>query len=124
VNNETTGRATVPGWWDDEQDVETAIADDLTIGAFEMNDFWQERRNIERDLPIAYDQIYSTPTEKQQSLFDLVMSIRSELKPGYTCCVWMNDVCVTYYPSGPDSRQRHFIRSAEEWQTLKVQLHI
>ena len=82
--------------------------------------FWEERKNIERDLPYAaIPQI----TEQHVALLGLLKSIRTELKPGYTAAGWSPTViCVTYYPAGPDSRQRHFVKNADEWAALKVKL--
>jgi hypothetical protein len=89
-----------------------------------MNDFWQERKNIERDMPIADATPPSwSPSYQQKMLLQLLKTIRAELKPGYTAGAWSPTViCITYYPAGPDSRQRHFVRHADEWAALKVKL--
>lgn len=88
-----------------------------------MEDFnyWEERKNIERDLPIAYEK--PTAYEQQLALLQLIKSIRNELKPGYTVSGWSPTLlCVTYCHAGPDSRQRYFVKNADEWTALKARL--
>jgi hypothetical protein len=64
-SNTTTGRASLPGWWDDEQDVVSSIEDDLAIGAFEMPAMFTIRRHEEYDgfVPMVLPEGSNTITE-------------------------------------------------------------
>jgi hypothetical protein len=54
-----TSRAN-PGWWNTDDEI-THIQESI-----EMNDFWQERKNIERDYPIAHETMPRVPARYAQ----------------------------------------------------------
>lgn len=88
-------------WWNDEQDLLTNIEESIEM---QEHDYWQERRTI-------------------SALNQLVQSIRLDIKSGYTATRWDEQVCITYYPAGPDSRIRYYVKSHEEWLALKNKLN-
>jgi hypothetical protein len=97
-DDELTSRAN-PGWWNTEDEI-THIQESI-----EMQDFYT--------------------TDEQSALLRLIKQIRTELKPGYTASMWCGgEICVSYYPhtNDGDSRIRHYVRNAEEWQALKNRL--
>jgi hypothetical protein len=98
---ESTGEeAQSSRWFEDSEDLLTHIEESITMN----EQVWHEANS-------------------QRIQHQLIADIRKELKPGYTVVRWDEQVCITYYPSGPDSRQRHFVKSYEEWQSLKVKLN-
>jgi hypothetical protein len=68
TDNVMTGRASVPGWWDDEQDVETAIEHSISEGDFEtMKKFIQLNQTyISVDRIVSVERMPEKPAEQEK----------------------------------------------------------